>query len=80
MIDNINKSELVKGISDIDFSYYDENEDDGADFPAGEPFYIVGKIKTSHYMGNEAYIIMNDGDNTLTVAAFLVKLYEGEEE
>ncbi|AOZ62457.1 hypothetical protein SBP8a_207 [Bacillus phage SBP8a] len=80
MIKDINKSELAKGISDVDFSYHDVEEDVSASFPSGKPFYIVGRIKTCNYMGDEAYIIMNDEDSTTTVATWLVRLYYGPEE
>ncbi len=71
---------MKKGISEEDFSYYDSIADIRIDFPADEPFYIVGSLESEMFISGTGYIIMNYDLDTLTVDSSLVEILDGPEE
>ncbi|ASR78926.1 hypothetical protein AARONPHADGERS_215 [Bacillus phage AaronPhadgers] len=76
----LDKENMYKGISEIDFTYHDSKEGVTVYFAPNIPFYIVGKVTHHTFMSGEGYIIMNEECETITVDTALVEFYSGTEE
>ncbi|AGI12149.1 hypothetical protein BCPG3_138 [Bacillus phage BCPG3] len=75
----IKKKDLYKGVSSVDFSYRTDSDGVVVEFRPEIPFYIVGRVPCSTFISGEAYIIMNEDCDTITVDTSLVDIHSGPE-